>query len=36
MGVERVEVRAKGGEYLLVNNDCVDETQAHGQRQRGA
>jgi len=27
LGVERVEVRAKGGEYLLVNNDCVDETR---------
>ncbi|MEB2597964.1 DNA methylase N-4, partial [Corynebacterium amycolatum] len=27
MGVERVEVRAPGGEYVLVNNDCVNETR---------
>jgi DNA modification methylase len=27
LGVERVEVRAKGGEYALVHNDCVDETR---------
>ncbi|MET3512788.1 DNA modification methylase [Pseudacidovorax sp. 1753] len=28
MGVERVEVRAKGGEYTLVHNDCVKETRS--------
>lgn len=27
LGVERVEVRAKGGEYTLVHNDCVPETR---------
>ncbi len=27
MGVERVEVKAKGGEYTLVHNDCVKETR---------
>jgi DNA modification methylase len=27
MGVERVEVQAKGGQYRLVHNDCVPETR---------